>query len=398
MNNQWRFKGNEMQYLEEVVLSGEGSGTSGGMNNKFEMLFAEKVGAKHAVTFNSGTGTLHAALTALGVSYGDEVIIPPLTVISNIDVIIAQNAIPVFADIDIETFNIDPNDVRKKITPKTKAIMPVSLYGLSCDLDSLTSISKEYNIGLINDAAQAHGATYKNKLLGNIADITSYSTENSKHISTGDGGIVVTDDEYLAVKMRKFGSLGYAAMKASDGRVRLNKSFFQDPNYKRHDAFGYNYRMPEVAAAMGLAQTERYEYFIGLREDIGKMYLEVVNDCDFLIPQKEVEGSRNTYWSFACRMIHADISWYEFRDKFVEFGGESIFACWALTYEEPVIADGAYKSHAPEIYNKLKYTKGICPNAEEIQPQLMQFITNYKSIDEAKLQINALRKTVNYFK
>jgi len=96
-------------------------------------------------------------------------------------------------------------------------------------------------------------------------------------------------------------------------------------------------------------------------------------------------------------MIHPNISWYEFRDKFIEFGGESIFACWALTYEEPVIADGEFKSHAPEIYNNLTFTRGICPNAEEIQPQLMQFITNYESITEAKLQIKALSKTINYF-
>ena len=155
MKNTWRFSGNEMNYLREVVDSGFGSGTSGSMNNRFEMAFSKKIGSKYAVTFNSGTSTLHAALFALDVFAGDEVIIPPLTVVSNIDVIFAQKAIPVFCDIDPDTFNIDPEDIKRKITNKTKAIMPVSIYGLSCDLDPIMKIAKENNIRVINDAAEA---------------------------------------------------------------------------------------------------------------------------------------------------------------------------------------------------------------------------------------------------
>ena len=131
------------------------------MNNRFETAFAQKVGVKYAITFNSGTSTLHAALHALGVNAGDEVIIPPLTVISDVDVVLAQNAIPVFADIDPDTFNIDPDDIARHITPRTKAIMPVSLYGLSCDLDAIIQIANTNGIGVINDAAQALGAIYK---------------------------------------------------------------------------------------------------------------------------------------------------------------------------------------------------------------------------------------------
>ena len=140
MKNTWRFTDREMNYVREVLDSGFGSGTSGSMNNRFEQAFAAKVGAKYAVTFNSGTSTLHAALDAVGVGYGDEVITSPLTVISNLDVILAQNAVPVFADINPDTFNIDPNDVARKITSRTKAIMPISLYGLSCNLDPLVDI------------------------------------------------------------------------------------------------------------------------------------------------------------------------------------------------------------------------------------------------------------------
>lgn len=397
MKNTWRFSGNELNYVREVIDSGFGSGTSGGMNNRFENAFAQKVGAEYAVTFNSGTSTLHAALYALDVNAGDEVIIPPLTVISNVDVIFAQNAIPVFADIDPHTFNIDPEDIRRKITDRTKAIMPVSLYGLSCDLDPIMEIAREYGIGVINDAAEAHGSLYKGKAIGPLADITSYSLENSKHITTGDGGIVVTDNEAYAIEMRKFGSLGYAAMKSGDGRIRINKDIFQDPNYKRHDAVGLNYRMPEVAAALGLAQAERYEHFIDLRIGIGEMYQNIIKNCDYLIPQLTPEGYNNTYWAYAVKYVRDDVSWNDFRKKYIEFGGDGIYAAWALSYDELLMSSKVYKKMCPHYFNDLEYPRGICPVAEEIQPQLMQFVTNYGSMEEAESKVSALQKTIEYY-
>lgn len=397
MKNTWRFNGNELNYLREVIDSGFGSSTSGGMNNRFEKAFAEKVGAKFAITFNSGTSTLHAALHALNVNAGDEVIVPPITVISNADVIFAQNAIPVFADVDPDTFNIDPDDIKRKITSKTKCIMPVSIYGLSCDLDPIMEIAKEYGIAVVNDAAEAFGSLYKGAPIATIADITSYSTENSKHISTGDGGIVVTNNEEYAISMRKFGSLGYAAMKSGDGRIRINKELFQDPQYKRHDTIGLNYRMPEVAAALGLAQTERMEHFINLRISIAKLYLDAIEGCEYLIPQVNPEGSLNTYWTFVVKYENEKISWYDFRKKFVEFGGDGIYACWALSYDETLISGGHYKSHCPSIYENINFPRGICPVAEELQPKLMQFVTNYGSVEEAKHMADALRKTISHF-
>ena len=397
MKHQWRFRGNELKYIEEVLVSGETSSTGGNLSNRFENLFAETVGAKYAVTFNSGTSTLHAALDALGVGYKDEVIIPPITVISNFDVVIAMNAVPVFADVDKETFNIDPEDIRKKITPRTKAIMPVSLYGLSCDIDEINAIAQENGIGVINDAAEAHGSTYKDKQIGSLTDITSYSLENTKHITTGDGGIVVTNSEEYATKMRKFGSLGYASMKAGEGRIKLDKSVFQDPSYKRHDAFALNYRLAEVAAAVGLAQTERYEEFIGLRESIGECFYDVCQGSKILVPQKKIDGSRNTYWTFGARLLPKDIAWQDFRKKFIDFGGESIFGAWALTYNEPIVSEGAYKKFNPELYGSIKYEEGICPNAELIQPYLMQFPTNYQTLEEGQAQADALSKTLNYY-
>lgn len=398
MKNTWRFGERELHYIREVLDSGFGSSTSGSMNNRFEAALAAKEGAKYAVTFNSGTSTLHAALDAVGAGYGDEVITAPLTVISNLDVILAQNAIPVFADIDPDTFNIDPVDVARKITPKTKAIMPISLYGVPCDLDPLMELGRKHGIAVINDAAEAFGCIYKGRRMGEIADITSYSTENSKHITTGDGGIIVTDNAEYAEKMRKFGSLGYAALKAGDGRIRSNKDIFQNPNYKRHDGFGYNYRMPEVAAALGLAQTERMDFFLKLRFDIARMYLDVVKDCDYLIPQKVPAGCNNTYWAVAMRYERSDVSWQDFRYKYVEFGGDGIYAAWALLYHETVVTSGVWKKRCPPLYANIDFPmKRLCPNAEAVQPKIMQFVNNYGSVEEAAPMVDALAKTIRHF-
>jgi perosamine synthetase len=396
MKNTWRFTDREMNYVREVLDSGFGSGTSGSMNNRFEQALAAKVGAKYAVTFNSGTSTLHAALDAVGVGYGDEVITSPLTVISNLDVILAQNAIPVFADIDPGTFNIDPADVARKITSRTRAIMPISLYGLSCDLDPLMELGRRNGIAVINDAAEAFGTLYKGRPIAEIADITSYSLENSKHITTGDGGIVVTNSAAYAEAMRKFGSLGYAALKATDGRIRSNKDIFQNPNYKRHDAFGYNYRMPEVAAAVGLAQTERMDFFLKLRADIAAMFLDASREAPYLVPQKVPEGYNNSYWTVAMRYDRDDISWQDFRFKYIDFGGDGIYAAWALLYQESLVTSGAWKKRCPPLYDGLSFSP--CASAERVQPRIMQFVNNYGSTAEAAKQVEALRKTIRYFK
>ncbi len=280
MKNTWRFSGNELHYVREVIDSGFGSGTSGSMNNRFETAFSKESGVRFAITFNSGTSTLHAALHAISVGAGDEVIIPPLTVISDIDVVLAQNAVPVFADVDPGTFNMDPADIRRKISPRTKAIMPVSLYGLSCDLDPIMAMAKEHGIAVINDAAQAFGSLYKGKKIAQIADITSYSLENSKHITTGDGGIVVTDNEEYAVKMRKFNSLGYAAMKSGDGRIRINKDIFQNPDTSamiRSDLITACLKWQRRSAGLS---TERLTHFIDLRIGIAKQYMEAIDGCE----------------------------------------------------------------------------------------------------------------------
>ena len=396
MNNKWRFINNGLKYLSSIISSGEGSGTTGNYNNEFEKLFSKKVGTNYAVTFNSGTGTLQAGLSALGVGYGDEVITTPLTVISNIYAILAINAIPVFADINKDTFNIDPESIKAKISNKTKAIMPVALYGLSCEMYKIKELSETFNIPILLDAAEAHMAEENNVSIAKLADITSYSTENSKHISTGDGGIVVTDSEFYAKKMRQYGSLGYAALPAGDGRIRKIKDIFQNPNYKRHDSFGYNFRMPEVAAALGLAQTECIENFINLRIQIANIYLDVISDFKKIIkPQLTDVQYKNTYWTLACKLIDTSISWEKFREKFISFGGESLFAAWTLLYNETFISNNEWKKICPPLYENIEFEP--CENAEAVQPHIIQLPTNLENLDEAKFKAEALYKTLKFF-
>lgn len=403
-NKGWRFGEKELDYVKEVLASGFAAATSGTMCQRFERKFAEKVGAKYGIAFNSGTSTMHSCLAAAGVGPGDEVIVPALTVISTANVVLHQNAIPVFADISPDTFNIAPEDVKRKITARTKAIIPVSLYGLPADFDPLLELAKEHNLIIIEDDAQSPLATYKGKTLGSIGHMASFSFENSKHMTTGDGGMVTTNNELLAQKCRKHGSQGYRAIQAADGRIRINKDIFQDPDYKRHDSLGWNYRMSEVTAAVGLAQLEKLDFFVSLRQKIAALYQEVIADCDWLIPQYLPEDCTNTYYTYAVKFEGGKIgvSWKDFRKRYMEFGGEGIYAAWSVVYLETIFQKGNFYGkgcplNCPLYKGEIKYEKGLCPVAEEIQPKLMHFVNNHSSVEEAEPKVEALRKTIKFY-
>jgi perosamine synthetase len=395
----WRFDEREYSYIKEVLDSGFASGTSGNMNSRLEQAFARRFGRNYAVTFNSGTTTLHASLWALGVRYGDEVILPPLTVISCMNAVLYCNAIPVFADVDPETFLLDPQDVRQKITERTRAIMPVHLYGQVCNMTEIMAIAKEYNLGVVEDCAQCYLGTHKGKIGGTFGHVGSWSFENSRHLTTGDGGIIACDDEELAVKIRKLSTQGFRNATAISGKIRISKDIFQNPEYKRHDSFGFMYRLPEVAAAIGLAQLEKLNFFVEKRKTMGKMFLDVIaaTDCDWLIPQKTPEGDINSYYTFAARFVRDDVTWQEFRKKFMDFGGDGIYAAWALCYEEDSIPEIKALLERMHLGGRFCTERGICPDAEIIQPQLMQFTTNQKNKEEMQKQADALYKTIQYF-
>jgi perosamine synthetase len=385
--NVGKYVGRELDYVSEVLRSDARSATIGGWTQRLERMFAGCFGVRYAIAHNSGTSGLDTCLRAAGIGSGDEVISPALTVIMDTFAILFQNATPVYADISPHTFNIDPEDVRRKITPRTKAIITVSLYGLSADMDPILTIAKENNLIVIEDNAQCLLGMYKGRLAGTIGHMSVFSFENSKHISVGEGGMVITNDDAFAERIRKFGGLGYKNLTPEGGRIKLNEDVFQDPNYKRHDCLGWNYRMAEICAAVAVAQLERVEAIVKMRQDVAQLFAEAIEGCSWLIPQAVPEGYTNTYWSYAVKyegMAALRVHWQKFRATYVDMGGDGIYGAWSIPYEEPAL-------------KKLGYGNGLCPIAEDLQPKLMQFKTNYRDLDQARKKADVLRKVIRHY-
>ena len=401
IKNPSKYLGNELKYLEMVLQAESWSATGGSWNQALEQAFVKKIGVRYAVALNSGTSTLHAALEAAGVGPGDEVISPAITVIMDATATIHANAVPVYADIDPQTFTIDPKDIEKKITSRTKAIIPVSIYGLPPDMDPIMRIAKKYNLIVIEDNAQCFLSTYKGKLAGTIGHMASYSFENTKHISCGEGGMIITNNEKYAEMVRKIGGHGFKNLKADEGRIRLNQDVFQNPNYKRHDEIGWNYRLPEFNAAVALAQLERIDELVEMRVKSARLFIEVMSECDYLIPQKVPQGYTNSYYTLG--VIYEGeksigIKWEDFRKEYIKNGGDGIYGAWSVPYLEPVMIERKYVRRYPEIYSDINYEKGLCPVAEYVQPKIMQFKTNYRDIKLAEEKANILHKVIKKLK
>ena len=244
----------------------------------FEEKFSERFGVEYSIAINSGTSGLHAALYAAGVGAGDEVIQPSVTVVMDSYATLYLGATPVYVDINPDTWNIDAEQIEKSITDKTKAIIVVSLYGLPVDIDPIMKLARKHNLVVIDDSAETVLSDYKGKISGTCADIGVYSFEKTKHLTSGsEGGMVVTNSEIYAERIRKFAGIGYKNLTATAGRTSLASSVFQDPNYERFDSIGYNYRMNVITAACGLAQFEIIDELIDRRKKIGSMFLEAIN-------------------------------------------------------------------------------------------------------------------------
>lgn len=400
INNPSKYLGNELKYLQKVLEGESWSATGGSWTIGLEQAFSKRIGTKYGVGFNSGTSTLHAALEAVGVGPGDEVISPALTVIMDSTATFHANAIPVYCDIDEQTFNMDSAKLEGLITPKTKAIIAVALYGLSPDYDRIMQIARKYNIPVIEDNAQAVLSFYKGKMLGTIGDIASFSFENTKHISCGEGGMILTDNEEYAQKCRKLGGHGFKNLRAEDGRVRLNQEVFQNPDYKRHDVLGWNYRMPEFTAAVAYAQLERVDELVRMRQDSAKIFLDVIAECDFLIPQKTPQDCVNSYYSLGVRYLGEErigVSWQDFRKEYVDMGGDGYYGAWSVPYLEPVISEGIFAKRLPEVYKNVSYEEGLCPVAEKVQKQIMQMKTNYRDLELAKQKADILYQMIRKY-
>jgi perosamine synthetase len=308
-------------------------------------------------------------------------------------VVLHQNAVPVFADLDRDTFQIDVECVRALVTERTKAIIPVALYGMSPDMDPLMALAREHDIAVIEDCAECYLGEYKGRLVGTIGDMASFSFQGSKHMTCGDGGIVITDDPDYALGIRHGMCFGFSSLAPESAPTTAPpREIRQDPNFARHIGFGWNYRLPELCAAAALGQLERLDDLVGWRQAVAAGYAEVVAGCEWLSPQKEPEDQG----------IVNSLTWHQFRDQYVEFGGDPIYGAWRPVYLEPVFQEEAFygkgcPNHCP-LYEGTpqKYAPGLCPVCESIQPRLFQFRTNYDR-ERAERQFQALAKTVAHF-
>lgn len=246
--------------------------TTGPMVEKFERVFAEKVGARYAVTVNSGTAALHAAMFALGIGVGDEVIIPPTTFAATANCVVFQGGTPVFSDVDPATLLIDPGQVEQKITKNTKAIITVDYAGLPCDYTALKRLAKKHSLALVADACHALGAMYKGVPVGSLADLNTFSFHPVKHITTGEGGVITTRYARYALRMSDFRNHGITRESArftgvSSGRV-------PGPHYYEMQDLGYNYRLSDIGCALGLSQLKKLDRFVARRREIAARYDE----------------------------------------------------------------------------------------------------------------------------
>lgn len=392
--NPSKYLGNELEYLQRVLRSESWASTGGSWVHSLEARFAEYAGTRYAVAMNSGTSTLHAALMAVGVQPGDEVISPALTVIMDTTATLHAGAVPVYADVDAATFNVDPQSVERVITSRTKAVIAVSLYGLPPDLPALRTICETHEIPLIEDNAQCVGGRIGEAPIGSFGAVSSWSFENTKHLSAGEGGMLTTNSEELATLMRKFGGHGFRNLTATEGRVRLRDDVFQSPDYERHDELGWNYRMAEFIAAVALAQLERVDELVRLRQIAAERLVDAMAEAPYLRPQSAPDGYVNSYYTLGVAFDEdlAGITWKDFRRIFVEEGGEGFYGCWAVPYLEPLMRTGAYLARMPDGFPRREYPTGLCPVAEALQPRLMQFKTNYRDSDVLERQAEALHR------
>jgi len=293
----------EFEYVQECLKTGWIS-SGGKFIKEFEEKFAAYIGMKYGIAVDNGTNALILAVRVLDLPSGSEVVMPTFTIISCALACIYNNLKPVLVDCEPDTWNMDVNQIEEKITNKTKAIMVVHIYGHPVDIDPVIEIAKKYNLYIIEDAAEAIGAKYKGGKCGSFGDVSCFSFYANKTIATGEGGMVLTNDGRLAEKLRRLRNLGFIPQ----------RRFY-------HKELGYNFRMTNIQAAIGLAQLERIEQHINKKREIGKLYTKLLKDIPYLQLPIEKEWAKNIYWMYGLVLDERiRINAEEFGKKLLEKG------------------------------------------------------------------------------
>ncbi len=349
--------------------------TTGPTVEAYEQAFAEYVGAKHAVAVNSGTAALHVAAHAAGLGPGDEAIVPALSFVATANCVRYCGATPVFADVQADTCLVDPARIESLVTERTKAILPVDYAGQPVDLDIIRDIAQRHSLVVIEDAAHALGATYRNRRIGSHAAMTVFSTHPVKHIATGEGGVVTTDDDALATRLRAFRNHGIEV----DARERERRG---DWVYDMGE-LGYNYRMPDILCALGLSQLGKLDAWLERRRDIAMRYDAAFRDVPAVMPLTQLPD-RESAWHLYVIRLNAEYLRADRRQVFQALRAEGI---------------GVNVHYLPiywhSYYRQMGYLKGLCPVAEAQYDRLITLPLWAGMTDaDAGDVVQALRKVV----
>ena len=384
----------ERKYVNEVLNTQFSSSSGAQFMRRLERAFSSRYKNYNSISFINGTATMHAALEAAGIGEGDEVLVPPLTMASTTFSVLQCNATPIFTDVDEKTFQICPSDIIKKITSRTKAIITVALFGGSPKLDKIRKICDNHSLFMLEDNAECFGGHYNGLPVGCYGDASSFSFQSSKHLTSGEGGILLVKDTEMADRVRSFQSLGYAGLGANSAQI--DKSTIQKPDYKRHDSFGSNYRMPELCAAVALGQVERMDDLITPRLRMAKAFNSIAAQFpSILTPQKNYSSAINTYWTWACK-LNFGIDWNIFKKLYVTNGGDPFYGAWSLTFDEPFVREMVCYGRDKYLtdFGKKNWKDPSCPVASDIQPRLCQFQTNISDEQHLERQAEALSRTL----
>lgn len=322
--------------------------TTGPKAEEFERAVADYVGVKYAVAIANGTAALHAACHVAGISEGDEVITTPLTFAASANCVLYCGGTPVFADVDPRTYNIDPEDIKRKITDKTKAIIPVHLAGQPCDMDAIQQIAKEYGLIVIEDGAHALGSEYKGKKVGSLSQMTTFSFHPVKPITTGEGGMIVTDDEELYKRLLLFRSHGITR---EESMMTRNEG----PWFYQQLELSYNYRLTDIQCALGSSQLKKLDAFLARRKELVRRYNEAFAEYEDIVIPYQMPETDSGWHLYIVQVINCD------RKKVFEelrAGGLNVNVHYIPVYYHPY-----YQEHG--------YANVHCPNAEEIYSHII---------------------------
>jgi perosamine synthetase len=390
-------------YTKQVLDFGFRNAHSVGMSARLEQEFAERFGQKYGFAHCNGTATMQSALMAAGVGAGDEVITPSFTVFASSVVALHCNAVPVIVDVDPDTWTISVDEIRKHITPRTKAIIPVAICGLPCDLDPIMELAAAHDLVVIEDNAQCYLGQYKGRVAGSIGHFASFSFQASKAVTCGDGGILICSDDTLALAARKAATCGYKDLTIKPGDTVVSEALRSLPSYQRHDSIGWNQRLPEIAAAVALSELERIDDLVRFRTYAADAFAGVIAGCDWLVPQQTPADYVNAYWAYAARITRDDIIWGELLAAFNELGGDGFYAPPCPGHLEPIYENLTRDvAEKPERYPHFagclpSYERGTCPVWEAIQPRIIMMKTNYFDTDIVDRQAEIFAKAIARF-